>query len=660
MEHRDLCNSRGRSMSDKSKSRNDRHRHGGGSNARMGWIRDMDSQNKGIGRDRDVGKSALSGGIYAFLAATVLLLGTAAGCATAPIASSSPVVEGSRDRAIERLSAFIPGEMKKQGIRGLSIVVADGNGTLMSAGFGFSDGTSKRKFGASTVSNVASVSKLFTSAAIMRLVEEGRIDLDAPVSAYLPAFSPRGGDWSVSDVTVRGLLTHHSGLQSDYFRGFSTGAAKPAGYPRPYAENVTLASETRLCAGPDEVFSYSNLGYSLLGLIVEKVSGQDFNSYMRDAIFAPLGMDSSSFVFENRFADRYAKGVAGFDRNVPIPYFRDMPAGSLNSSADDMGRFLSAAIRSGEGNADGLLKPDTMREVWTRQNESSALDFDFSIGLTWWLMELPGLPGELVVGHGGDLPPFHALLLVDPARSLGVAILVNSAKGLGSFSLAGIATEAIRDFSVPNGKGPGLPEALPPPTDAPFPPGLVASLVGNYASPNGYLRVRAHGQGLDIFAFGTWMKGSYRSDGSIGLHAKFLGIELPIPILKQVFATAERLGDETMLALRSGGILLGVARKVEAHEVRPAWRARLGGWVPLEKEPAPIMEGAALSLDKDTGLFFFVMKSGGQSEAYPIRAIADDEAITEGSGRNLGASLRIIMKDGIEILDAFGVKLRKR
>jgi hypothetical protein len=301
-----------------------------------------------------------------------------------------------------------------------------------------------------------------------------------------------------------------------------------------------------------------------------------------------------------------------------------------------------------------------MREAWRRQNGSSVLDFDFSIGLTWWLMELPGLPGEFVVGHGGDLSPFHALLLIDPARSLGVAIIVNSAGGLGSLSLAGIAIEALRAFTAASGKGPAIPSPLPPPTEVPFPSGLVASLVGDYASPTGYLRVRARGKGLDIFAFGNWLEGSYRSDGSIGLHARFLGIELPIPILKQVYATPEQLGEERLLALRSSGILLGVARKVNAREIGPAWRSRLGNWVPIEKEPAPVMDGAALSLDKETGLLFFAMKSKGKSEAYPIRTISDLEAITEGSGRNLGASLRILTEDGREILDAFGVRFRKR
>ena len=94
---------------------------------------------------------------------------------------------------IAKLSSSITEKMRRLGIRGLSIAVADDTGTLWSSGFGWADGSGKRAFTSTTISNIGSTSKLFTSAAIMRLVQEGKIDLDAPISRYLPEFQPRNG-----------------------------------------------------------------------------------------------------------------------------------------------------------------------------------------------------------------------------------------------------------------------------------------------------------------------------------------------------------------------------------------------------------------------------------------------------------------------------------
>jgi CubicO group peptidase (beta-lactamase class C family) len=560
---------------------------------------------------------------------------------------------------IARLSSSITKEMRRLGIRGLSIAVADDRGMLWSTGFGLADGSGKRAFTSTTISNIGSTSKLFTSTAIMRLVQDGKIDLDAPISRYLPEFRPRNGGYDLSAATVRLLMTHHSGLQSDIWMGFMSGAQIPAGYPRPYMNNALLASETSLSAAPGTVFSYSNLGFSLLGLIVEKVSGQDFPSYIHDSILAPLGMDSSSFLIEERFRDRYAFGKMGLKKNLGIPYIRDIPAGSFNSSAVDMGRFLTAVIASAAGSEGGPLAGATQREMWTRQNAGVDLDFDFSIGLAWWIMKLPSPPGELLVGHGGDLDPFCSFLIIDPARSLGVFLMVNSVKGVGSFSLGGIAAEALRAFGQAKG-GPSFAAPLPAPAPASLPAALATRLEGNYATSMGILRIRKKSSELAVQVFGKWLEGYRRTDGSIALRAKILGIALPIPILKEIHITPESLNGETLIALRICGIPIGIGRKIEAGTPRPAWRARVGKWVRMERESAPFLKRAALLVDRDTKHFLLSTTILGQTGKYPIRTVSDDEAILEGSGRNLGSAIYIAHEGGTEILIVFGVRFRKK
>ena len=120
----------------------------------------------------------------------------------------------------------IKSEMKLKKMTGLSIAVADSEGILWSEGFGFSDKKAGKSFNDDTISNVGSVSKLITAAAVLKLAETGKIDLDAPVSDYLEDFAPRGG-LPDNPVTVRMLLNHQSGLESDAFQDFFLGYSRP-------------------------------------------------------------------------------------------------------------------------------------------------------------------------------------------------------------------------------------------------------------------------------------------------------------------------------------------------------------------------------------------------------------------------------------------------
>ena len=561
--------------------------------------------------------------------------------------------------AISLLDSFIPKKMKAHGIRGLSVAVADENGALWTAGYGHADGSGKRPFDATTISSVGSVSKLITATAVMHLVQQRKVDLDAPILRYLPDFHPRDGGHDVSAVTVRLLLSHHSGLQSDDFKAWSHGTEMPPGYPRPYANSVSLASKTTLCAKPGSVMAYSNLGYSLLGLMVEKVSGKDFASYVREAILDPLGMDSSSFVIEGRFSSRYARGKRGLRKNVGFPLIRDMPAGAFLTSAEDMGKLLSAVISSANGTKCGPLAPSTQREMWSRQNNGVVLDLDFTIGLGWWLTPLQSMPGESIVQHGGDLDPFCAFAGVIPTRSLGVFVMANSAKGFGSLTLGNsVAADVLRVFATAKG-GPAIAAEPPAPTTAPMPPDLAARLVGNYATPMGLLCIKKRGRTFAVKSVGKWMEGHYRTNGSFGLRAKVLGIELPIAALKELSLTPESVDGQTAIAFRACGTSLGVGLRVKPGTLSSAWLSRSGAWEPIDRERAPEIRRARLDLDRDTGLFLLSLRFQMGDLAHPLRVISDREAIFEGAGRNLGTAVNVVEENGAEVMTVFGVRFRK-
>ena len=561
--------------------------------------------------------------------------------------------------AIGRLDSLIPKKMKAHAIRGLSVAVADENGPLWTAGYGYADGSGKRTFDPTTISSVGSVSKLITATAVMRLVQERRVDLDAPISRYLPDFHPGDGGHDVAAATVRLLLSHHSGLQSDDFNAWSNGTELPPGYPRPYANNVSLASKTTLCAAPGSVMAYSNLGYSLLGLIVEKASGKEFATYVRGAILDPLGMESSSFVIDERLSSRYARGKRGFRKDVRFSLIRDMPAGAFLTSAEDMAKFLSAVISSANGTECGPLAPSTQREMWSRQNDGVVLDLDFAIGLGWWLTPLQSLPGESIVQHGGDLDPFCAFVGIAPPRSLGVFVMANSAKGFGSLTLGnGVAADVLREFARAKG-GPAMAAEPPAPAHAPMPPDLAARFVGNYATPMGLLSIKKRGRTFAVKSVGKWMEGYYRTNGSFGLRAKVLGVELPIAALKELSLTPESVGGQTAVAFRACGTLLGVGLRVKPGTPSSAWLSRSGAWAPIERERAPEIRRARLDLDRGTGLFLLSLKFQMGDLAHPLRVISDREAIFEGAGRNLGTTVSVSEENGVEVMTVFGVRFGK-
>lgn len=286
---------------------------------------------------------------------TILAVLLVVGCTTASRYPERPrfVSAGSYDPVTDYLQKWIPVFMAEKKIPGLGIALADETGIAWAQGFGFADRERHVPFTAQTRSKIASVSKLFTCAAIMKLVEEGKINLDEPLTTYLPEFSIQTRGWPMSGITIRRMLTHHSGLPSDRLKGFIFGDTRPSDYPDSFLRLPSLLAEDHAATPPDTIFSYSNLAFSLLGNVVARVSGQTFENRMQETIFQPLGMRDSSFLMTDE--DRLAIApcyVAG--KTEHVPYIRDIPAGGLVSTAADMGRFAKAFIVSADGKSDFL------------------------------------------------------------------------------------------------------------------------------------------------------------------------------------------------------------------------------------------------------------------------------------------------------------------
>jgi CubicO group peptidase (beta-lactamase class C family) len=564
------------------------------------------------------------------------------------------------DATLVRLDERVQREMRRIKAPGLSLAIVAGKETLLEKGYGWADRAAGRRVDADTIFNVGSVSKLFTNAAVMTLVEKGIVELDAPVTAYIPelgGMKTRGSPFS--GVTLRSMLCHHSGLPSDLAWNFTLGEGPAAFDPQAFRALPGLLAGSYVAAPPGRVFSYSNLSFSLLGLVVERASGASFESYLQGAVFGPLGMSSSSFTLDAGLSPRYAKGYRKGRKPVDIMAIRDIAAGQLMSSARDMSRFLASCLASlrGEG---GLLRPETMRGLLAVQNADVALDFGFRIGLTWWLMETPEFPGIELAGHGGDLPPFHALLLVAPDKDIGVEISVNNAEGMGSMELKGIAVEAFRAALRATGQGDCFAEPARPAPAPALPPGVDASVEGWYSSVLGLLRLSLEGGGLKLFLKGKKLDLLPLADGGFALRFRLLGLlPLPIPLLRKIVLRIERAEGKPWLSFVMAGVPYGCAELIAPLPIDAAWMERCGKYKILNPDSGGSIGDFRLRFDRKSGFLMLDFQELGSAVSYPLRPVGADEFVTWGTGRNMGETGVFSREGRGEILAFSGFRLRR-
>jgi CubicO group peptidase (beta-lactamase class C family) len=277
-----------------------------------------------------------------------------------------------------------------------------------------------------TAFQVASLSKGISAWGVMALVSEGRLDLDAPVSQYLTRWQLPGSAFDNEEVTVRRLLSHTAGLTDGL--GY---AGVEAGSPiQSLEDSLSRAADaspgasgiTRVGIPPGQEFRYSGGGYTLLQLIIEEVSGESFEDYMQRAVFEPLGMHDSTFVWRDAPGSKLA-GFFDVDSSEAVHYrFTSLAATSLYTTVGDMVRFLQAHLEgpAGELAGRGILSAAALAEM--REPHASQLGADiWGLGT---ILYAPNGAGGHVIGHdGNNEPAINTAVRVNPATGNGIVIL---------------------------------------------------------------------------------------------------------------------------------------------------------------------------------------------------------------------------------------------
>ena len=286
--------------------------------------------------------------------------------------------------------------------------------------------------GEATLFQVASLSKWITAWGVMSLAEDGKIDLDAPVSNYVTRWSLPASKFDPNGVTVRRLLSHTAGLTDGLgYMGFAPGEELQTleqSLTRAADAVPLLRGEVVLGAVPGSAWRYSGGGYTLLQLMIEEVSGQSFNTYMKQAVLDPLGMTNSSFevgLDDTRLAEFYdADGQL-----TPHQRYTAKAAASLYTSASDLTLFLQAHLpgANGEVPGRGVLLPETLESM--RRPEG------FVRGVPMWglgtILYAPSGSGGHIIGHDGDnAPAITTAARLDPDTGAGVIVLSTGHKHL--------------------------------------------------------------------------------------------------------------------------------------------------------------------------------------------------------------------------------------
>lgn len=320
------------------------------------------------------------------------------------------------EAVVERLQSAIEHELEAKQLPAFSIALVDGEHQVWAAGFGHQDAARKVPATADTIYRVGSVSKLFTDIAVMQLVERGELDLDAPVSKYLPDFKPHNPD--ERPITLRQLMSHRSGLVRESPVGNYFDPEEPT-----LAATVASLNDTTLVYPPGTRTKYSNAGIAVVGLLMEKRLGIPFAEQIETALLKPLAMKQSGFV-RTPEVDRHLAAAWMWtydDRRFVAPKFAlgTAPAGNLYASVGDLAKFLSALFVDGQGAEGPILKPETLRQMMSPPSDRGA-EPGFGLGF-----HLEKLDGHLKIGHGGAVYGFSTQLEALPEQKLGVAAVAS-------------------------------------------------------------------------------------------------------------------------------------------------------------------------------------------------------------------------------------------
>ncbi|MFL2591260.1 MAG: serine hydrolase domain-containing protein [Flavobacteriaceae bacterium] len=325
---------------------------------------------------------------------------------------------------------WLQSEIDYDNIPGFSVAIINKDKIDWSKAIG--NEKNKDKISINSLFSICSISKLFTSIGIMQLVNEGKINLDDPLEMHLPFFDLVQIYPESSPITIKNVLTHSSGL--------------PRESNQPYWSNTDLIfptkeevieglSKQKTLYPANRYFQYSNLGLTLLGYLIEEVSGIPYNQYISDKILNPLGMNSTkTFMDSEQYGDELIIGFGAENRKNKreiVPYFNAFgidPAAGFSSNTSDLAKFAIWQLNLLSGKNDlNILPENLLTQMHQIQFSDNLIDVKRGLGFNIYETKNDILDrSEVLVGHGGSCPGYKTQLTIDPEGKKAFIVLINA------------------------------------------------------------------------------------------------------------------------------------------------------------------------------------------------------------------------------------------
>ncbi len=552
-----------------------------------------------------------------------------------------------RDPLKKRIEKLLIDKAKSDSLKGLSIAVVDSSKNFFVAGYGEGSHKSKFSINDTTTFKIASISKVFTALLIMKLVEEGKINLDKPIDLYIKEFTIKKRYIS-NNPTIRQLLTHHGGMPGDIFNGFDYPMTTPYEYDRKFTEIPNLLKNEYTSDIPGKISAYSNISYGLLGLLVERVSGKKLNEYANEILFVPLKMESTSYLDlkQENVSNGFLNG-----QEVPPPKIRDLGAGSVSSNAGDMANLMNMLLNKGKFEEKVIFKETTLLEMFRIQNKSAMYDGDFEIGLPFWIDSYS--TRNILHTHGGDLPPFHAQMILDLENKIGITIMTNSSSS--SINMKDISLDILQEIN------PNViltKKATRKLADS----SSLSYAEGKYINSSSLLEIKRKGSELETNLGPINLEGN-SNNRFFPLIRFFFGL-IPIRVesLKSVEFSFNRSTESKKFAtIYFKGTPVSTYTEFTQSTIHEGWKKRLGMYKNISKDPNSSLSKIKLTIEDNILVIQGDLKISNLEVPLKFLLKTDSEkiAFSEGLGRNSGISIQILEDQNEEILAFYGYKFKK-
>jgi CubicO group peptidase (beta-lactamase class C family) len=543
------------------------------------------------------------------------------------------------DSAVWKIDSTVNALMKKKNITGASVAVVDNGRMAFHKGYGFSDKARNIQTSVNTVFGIGSITKTFTALAIMKLHDDGKIDLDKPASFYLPDLKIKSIAESGDILKIKNLLSHTSGL-ADGVMMLDSGCKGS----HDFHDIIADMNQEVVVHKTNWKWSYCNLGFDLLGCVIERVTGMKYEDYMRINFLEKMDMAHSGFDYHPQDT-LYSKGYLGKNKETAEKFIGDAPAGRIFSNVEDMGHFMLMILNHGMYNGKQIISKQSLMAMETSHITDVVLPgttYGYAMFIEKMRYKEDSLIGE-GVGHGGDTYVFHATCFMFPKSNMGIVILANSQQGSSFCNTALLRIFATWQKRV---KGIKLHPQEPVAADSVKNKSKwvgAAEIPGNYSTEDQTLIIkRVNDNKLMLVQDKQHIVLKKQKDDRYTVTLRLLGF-IPIP-LKDVFMGFEKIGGNTYMTQTNGknGKANYVSVKQIATPVPDAWKKTAGKYKVLNPCMGNFYGTPEKIVIKDDKILMTLRMDKKETETCYFSAINDTFAALDGIDRPSGAVMKLL------------------